>query len=68
MPKLVFVGDGPARIELEQICNSKGYDAVFMGHRTGEELARCYASADVFAFPSFTEVSRVSSAWLPSRY
>lgn len=57
MPKLVFVGDGPARIELEQICREKGFDAVFMGHRTGEDLARCYASADVFAFPSFTEVS-----------
>jgi len=57
-PKLVFVGDGPARVELESTCDSKGYDATFMGHRSGEELARCYASADVFAFPSFTEVSR----------
>ena len=57
LPKLVFVGDGPARIELEAICARNGYDATFMGHRSGEELARCYASADVFAFPSFTEVS-----------
>lgn len=57
MPKMVFVGDGPAKAELETICGKKGYDAVFMGHRSGQELAECYASADVFAFPSFTEVS-----------
>jgi len=56
LPKLVFVGDGPARAELEGICAREGYDAVFMGQRVGEELARCFASADVFAFPSFTEV------------
>lgn len=55
IPKLVFVGDGPARSELESICAEAGYDATFMGHRQGEELAACYASADVFAFPSFTE-------------
>jgi hypothetical protein len=54
-PKLVFVGDGPARVELEAICQKEGHDAVFMGHRSGAELAACYASADVFAFPSFTE-------------
>jgi glycosyltransferase involved in cell wall biosynthesis len=55
LPKLVFVGDGPARSELEAICEDEGYDATFMGHRSGEELAQCYASADVFVFPSFTE-------------
>ena len=54
-PKLVFVGDGPARAELERICNEKGHDATFMGQRVGEELAQCFASADIFAFPSFTE-------------
>ena len=58
MPKMVFVGDGPAKVELEAICQQEGHDAVFMGHRSGKELAECYASADVFAFPSFTEVSR----------
>lgn len=55
-PKMVFVGDGPARVELEQTCLKKGYDAVFMGHKVGTELAECFASADIFAFPSFTEV------------
>lgn len=31
-----------------------------MGQRVGEELAQCFASADVFAFPSFTEVGHGS--------
>ena len=61
-PKLVFVGDGPARVELEQTCLKEGYDATFMGHRVGTELAECFASADIFAFPSFTEVSRFSTS------
>lgn len=55
MPKLIFVGDGPARKELETKCKEANYDAEFLGHKQGEELAECYASADVFAFPSFTE-------------
>ncbi|WRT64430.1 uncharacterized protein IL334_001362 [Kwoniella shivajii] len=55
LPKLVFVGDGPARKELESRCENEQWDAAFMGHRQGEELAKCYASADIFAFPSFTE-------------
>jgi glycosyltransferase involved in cell wall biosynthesis len=53
--RLVFVGDGPARKDAEQICKRDGLDAVFMGHQTGVELAKCFASADVFAFPSWTE-------------
>jgi glycosyltransferase involved in cell wall biosynthesis len=57
-PKLVFLGDGPARSELEGICNDKGYDAVFMGQKVGKDVADCFASADVFGFPSFTEVSQ----------
>ncbi|WWC86532.1 uncharacterized protein L201_001409 [Kwoniella dendrophila CBS 6074] len=55
LPKLVFVGDGPARLDLESKCEKESWDVVFMGHRQGEELAKCYASADVFCFPSFTE-------------
>lgn len=51
--KLVFVGDGPSRPELEQLCASYNLDAVFMGYRKGDELAACYASADIFAFPSW---------------
>lgn len=49
--KLVLVGDGPLRSEIEQRCP----DAVVAGQRFGEDLAAYYASADVFAFPSKTE-------------
>ncbi|MEL6529289.1 MAG: glycosyltransferase family 1 protein [Pseudomonadota bacterium] len=47
----VVVGDGPARSTLE----NKFPDAVFLGKRLGEELAGCYARADVFVFPSRTD-------------
>lgn len=47
----VVVGDGPARAALE-----RSYpDAVFLGARTGEQLAETYAAADVFVFPSRTD-------------
>jgi glycosyltransferase involved in cell wall biosynthesis len=47
----VVVGDGPARAELERI----DPNARFLGALTGEALARVYASADVFVFPSLTD-------------
>lgn len=53
--KLVFVGDGPARADLAAHCAARGFDALFTGHLAGAALAAAYASADVFAFPSFTE-------------
>lgn len=53
--KLVFVGDGPARGELTRLCNKLELDASFMGHQKGSRLAAMYASASIFAFPSFTE-------------
>jgi glycosyltransferase involved in cell wall biosynthesis len=49
--RLVFVGDGPMRRELEQRCP----DAVFAGLRSGTDLAAHYASGDMFVFPSMTE-------------
>lgn len=46
--KMVVVGDGPIREDLE-----KQYpDVTFMGAQMGEALAMCYASADVFLFAS----------------
>ncbi len=49
--RLVLVGDGPQRAELE-----KRYPQhVFAGMRRGEELAAHYASGDLFLFPSLTE-------------
>jgi phosphatidylinositol alpha 1,6-mannosyltransferase len=49
--RLALVGDGPMRAELEAALP----DAIFAGHRAGRELARWYASSDVFIFPSTTE-------------
>jgi glycosyltransferase involved in cell wall biosynthesis len=49
--RLVLVGDGPEHAALRRRCP----DAVLAGMRTGEDLARHYASADVFLFPSLTE-------------
>ncbi len=48
--KLV-VGDGPSRRALER----RWPAAVFVGMKHGEELARHYASSDVFVFPSRTD-------------
>ncbi|MFD5803338.1 glycosyltransferase family 4 protein [Streptomyces sp. NPDC127020] len=42
--RVVVVGDGPSRPGLEQALPG----AVFLGRRTGEELARVFASLDVF--------------------
>lgn len=49
--KLVLVGDGPMRAELQQ----KHPDIVFAGFRVGQDLAQHYASADMFMFASKTE-------------
>lgn len=49
--KPLIVGDGPARKELEQLIPN-GH---FTGFLTGQELARAYASSDIFFFPSDTE-------------
>lgn len=49
--KLVVVGDGPSRNALAQACP----EALLVGAQSGDELARHYASADLFVFPSVTE-------------
>ncbi len=49
--RFVLIGDGPLRENLERDLPH----AYFAGHLTGHELARWYASADVFVFPSTTE-------------
>jgi glycosyltransferase involved in cell wall biosynthesis len=48
---MVVVGDGPMRKKLE----AEFPAAHFVGARHGEELARWYASADLFLFPSSSE-------------
>lgn len=49
--RFILVGDGPLREGLAR----ENPDCVFAGMRTGEDLARHYASADLFLFPSVTE-------------
>lgn len=51
--RLAIVGDGPHRQTLEE--HFKGTRTVFTGYLHGEELARAYASSDIFVFPSTTE-------------
>jgi glycosyltransferase involved in cell wall biosynthesis len=47
----VVVGDGPERAALAK----RHPDVAFLGVKTGEDLARHYAAADVFVFPSRTD-------------
>ncbi|HRR09322.1 MAG TPA: glycosyltransferase family 1 protein [Rhodothermales bacterium] len=49
--KTLFVGAGP----MEPGLRAALPDAVFTGHLKGEALARAFASAEVFLFPSDTE-------------
>lgn len=49
--RLVLVGHGPDYQRLYE----RHEGVVFVGSRTGEELARHYASADIFLFPSMSE-------------
>jgi glycosyltransferase involved in cell wall biosynthesis len=49
---LVFVGDGPARAELEA---KKVPGVHFLGYRRGRELSEVFASGDLLLFPSGTE-------------
>ena len=50
--RILFVGDGPARSDLERRI---GAIASFAGYRMGEELADYYSAGDLFAFSSLTE-------------
>jgi len=51
--RLVIVGDGPYRDEMER--DLAGLPATFTGYLTGDDLAAAYASSDVFVFPSGTD-------------
>lgn len=49
---LLLIGDGPLRERLEM---GSDQHVIFVGYRYGEELARLYASSDLFVFPSLSE-------------
>ncbi len=51
--RLAIVGDGPARPDLER--HFQQTPTVFTGYLRGQELAKAYASADLFVLPSETE-------------
>ncbi len=51
LARLVMVGDGPARAELQK----QHPHVIFAGMQTGEALAQHYASGDIFLYPSLTE-------------
>lgn len=49
--KLILVGDGPSREKLKAAYP----DFIFRGMQKGKELAKHYATGDLFLFPSLTE-------------
>ncbi len=49
--RFVIVGDGPERAQLQ----AENPDFIFCGMRSGADLSRHYASADLFLFPSLSE-------------
>lgn len=49
--KTMVVGDGPAAEELHATMP----DTIFLGHQSGTDLSRAYASSDIFMFPSISE-------------
>lgn len=49
--RVLIVGDGDQREWLE----ARLPDAIFTGYMVGDELARAYASSDIFLYPSTTE-------------
>jgi glycosyltransferase involved in cell wall biosynthesis len=51
--RLIVVGDGPYRAEMEE--ELAGLPVLFTGVLDGEDLAEAYASADLFVFPSTTD-------------
>ncbi len=51
--KLVIVGDGPYRAEME--ARLAGTNTLFTGVKHGPDLSAAFASADLFVFPSVTD-------------
>ena len=66
----VVVGDGPRLKALQ----AEHPEFLYLGAKTGTDLAECYASADVFVFPSISEtfgnvvLEAMSSGLIPVAY
>lgn len=50
-PRLIIVGDGPARNEFEELANRIYPQAQFTGAKHGEALERLFLEADLFVLP-----------------
>jgi 1,2-diacylglycerol 3-alpha-glucosyltransferase len=70
--RLVIAGGGPQEGELRNTCLELGISGrvIFTGLLSREEIAHCYAAADLFVFPSVTEtqglvIAEAKAAGLP---
>jgi len=50
-PHLQIVGDGPSRVELQELAKKIYPDTKFMGARYGKELEQIFLKADLFVLP-----------------
>jgi glycosyltransferase involved in cell wall biosynthesis len=53
--RVIFVGDGRSRDELEAEASRHGIDALFVGYVGEEEVSKWLSQANVFCLPSFAE-------------
>jgi len=55
--RLVLVGKGPQEIYLRQLCRKLSIEdrVIFTGVLPRQKIVHCYASADIFVFPSVTD-------------
>jgi len=55
--RLVMVGKGPLEEELRQLCRQQGIEdkVIFTGELSRQQIVHCYASSDLFVFPSVTD-------------
>ena len=60
--KMIFIGDGPAKEELQKKLNEHGIadNVIFTGFiKDREEIAKFYVRADLFMFPSFYDTDGI---------
>ncbi|MDW7740588.1 MAG: glycosyltransferase family 4 protein [Bacillota bacterium] len=55
--RLVLVGKGPQEGFLRQLCRQMGIEnkVIYTGELSRQQIVHCYASADIFVFPSVTD-------------